>query len=643
MPQSAAAFAKLPEAQSHKPDLRIVIVGHVDHGKSTLVGRLLHETGALPDGKFEQIKASCDRRNMPFEWAFCMDALQAERDQNVTIDTTQIWFSSPLRRYCLIDAPGHREFLKNMITGAASADAALLMIDAAEGMKEQSRRHAHLLSLLGIAQVVVVVNKMDLVSYAQSRFDEVKAECEAYLRGLGIAPLAYVPVSAREGENLAKSSAHMKWAGAQTILSVLDTLSSPQPQAAAPLRLWVQDVYRFDHRRVIAGRIESGSIKVGDKVMFLPSGAVTEVKSFEQWPEGVPAKTHAQAGESVAITLTDPLFVERGQLACHETQPAHVVNQLTTQLFWLHAAPLTIGKTLRLKLGAAEVKAQPVAIRSVTDTENLTSSQAEEVARHQVAEVVWRLRSPLPVDSAADLPACGRVVLFDGYDVAGGGIVMKRHDGDLVDMRAQLSKKVKSTHITSVDFEISADERANANGHKGGVIWLTGLSGSGKSTLAKELQTRLFERGCQVYVLDGDNIRSGLCSDLGFSADDRSENIRRIGEVAALFADAGMIVITAFISPYRSDRLRARSIAPQHFHTVYVKASVEACEGRDVKGLYKKARAGEISDFTGISSPYEPPEFPDLVVDTESASVIECTEQLVEYIKKNLFCNTRSV
>lgn len=639
MPKSAVALVPQPETRHLKPDLRIVIVGHVDHGKSTLVGRLLHETGALAEGKFEHIKASCDRRNMPFEWAFCMDALQAERDQNVTIDTTQIWFSSALRRYCLIDAPGHREFLKNMITGAASADAALLMIDAAEGMKEQSRRHAHLLSLLGIAQVVVVINKMDLVGYSQARFEQVKAECESYLHGLGLAPLAYVPVSAREGENLTTPSAHMPWAAAHTVLSVLDGLRAPQTEEAAPLRLWVQDIYRFDHRRIIAGRIESGTLTVGDEIMFLPSGAITRVKSFEQWPESAPTKTRAAAGESVSITLADPLFVERGHLACHEASPAHVATQLTTQLFWLHHASLSVGKTMRLKLGTAEVKAQPVAIRSVTDIETLTSAHADTVDRHQVAEVVWRLRSPLPVDAASFLSCCGRVVVFDGYDVAGGGIVMDRQPGDLVDVRAKLSKVIKSSHITAVDYEIAAEDRAIMNGHKGGVIWLTGLSGSGKSTLAKELQRRLFEKGCQVYVLDGDNIRSGLCSDLGFSAEDRSENIRRIGEVAALFADAGMMVITAFISPYRADRQRARNIAPQHFHTVYVKASVQACEGRDVKGLYQKARAGQISDFTGISSPYEPPEFPDLVVDTERSSVAECVDQLFDYVNKNMICH----
>lgn len=637
--RSSLASVPFSAVHSPAPDLKIVIVGHVDHGKSTLVGRLLHETHALPEGKLEQIKASCDKRGMPFEWSFCMDALQAERDQNVTIDTTQIWFSSAVRRYCLIDAPGHREFLKNMITGAASADAALLLIDAQEGIKEQSRRHAYLLHLLGITQVVVVINKMDLVGYSQATYDAVVAEYDAYLRELGIIPAAYIPVSARDGDHLVTPSASMKWAGTKTLLGALDAFAPAPREDDAPLRLWVQDVYRFDARRMVVGSIESGALKLGDRVTFLPSGVSSTIRSLEQWPQTLPKKTQAISGESVALTLDDPIFVERGHLMCHNESPAAVVNQFTTRLFWLHAKPLVVGANLRLKLGTLEVKARVVAIQQVLDTETLVHSTADQVQRLQVAEVIWHTKTPMPMDVASTLPRTGRVVLFDGYDVAGGGIVV----GELNDVRAQWHRAVKSTHITAVTYDITPKDRAVMNGHKGGVLWFTGLSGSGKSTLAKELQQQLFAKGYQVYVLDGDNIRSGLCSDLGFSPEDRTENIRRIGEVAALFADAGFIVITAFISPYRADRQRASAVAPEHFNTIYIAAGVEACEKRDAKGLYRKARAGEIKDFTGISAPYEPPADADLTIDTETHDVAECVNQLIDYVKKNFDYSGKAV
>jgi bifunctional enzyme CysN/CysC len=620
-----------PAALAVQPDLNIVILGHVDHGKSTLIGRLLHDTGSLEDGKLEQIKASSARRGMPFEWAFLMDALQAERDQNVTIDTSRIWFSTESRRYCLIDAPGHREFIRNMITGAASANAALLLIDAQEGMKEQSRRHASLLAWLGIEQVIVLINKMDLVAYDQSRFDALVSECQSYLTLLNVTPQRYIPISAREGEMIAHASAKMQWYRGPALLDSIDELQSPASRDTQPLRIAVQDVYRFDARRIIAGRIESGTVKVGDTLLFSPTNMTAKVKSFERWPEEGTAATSAQAGESVGFVLDEQIFVERGHVASHVDEPPLLTNRIPARLFWLSHTPLREGASYRFKIGTAEYQADVQKIERVYNNETLSADAASEIKRHEAADVMLRIKGMAVCDDFQTHPASGRFVLFDGYEVAGGGIIDAEH---IIDLRSGAQKSVKSSNIMNEDYGITPEARAAHNGHRGGVLWFTGLSGSGKSTLARELQKRLFMKGYQVMVLDGDNVRRGLCSDLGFSPEDRAENIRRVGEVAALFAQAGMIVITALISPYADDRRRVRAIAPEYFNTIYIKAGLDVCEKRDSKGLYQKARAGEIKEFTGISAPYEEPEQPDMVIDTADNNIAACTDLLYDYVER---------
>ncbi|MEQ1888685.1 MAG: adenylyl-sulfate kinase [Alphaproteobacteria bacterium] len=610
--------------------LRIVIVGHVDHGKSTLVGRLLHDTNSLPLGKVEEIKAMSDRRGMPFEYAFLMDALQAERDQGITIDTSQIWFNSDKRNYVIIDAPGHKEFLKNMITGAAQSDAALLIIDAVEGVREQSRRHGYLLHLLGIRQVAVAINKMDLVNYSQQRFDEISQEFRAYLADLGVQPTFILPVSAREGDNLVARSPAMEWYSGPTVVEALDRFVSEPLSSDLPLRLPVQDVYKFDERRIIAGRIESGRVTVGDEILFSPSNKTARVKSLEVWPASLAAPSRATAGYSVAMTLDEQIFVERGDTISHVRNPPIETDVFRARLFWLGHEPLIIGKSYKLKLNTTEAQVQVQKIEAVIDTGDLSSSSATMVERNQVAEIVLRSRRMLALDAFNDKPATGRFVLVDDYDIAGGGIISMEGYADQRQLITQ-----RSTNIVKVEQGVSDDERARMNGHRGGVIWFTGLSGAGKSTLSVELERRLFEKGYSVYVLDGDNIRFGLNANLGFSPEDRSENIRRVGEVAVLFARAGMIALTAFISPYRSDRDRARAAAPDRFHEIYVQADVQTCEGRDPKGLYEKARRGEIKEFTGISAPYEEPETAELVVDTARFSIEECVAQLIAYIEAN--------
>lgn len=610
--------------------LRIVIVGHVDHGKSTLVGRLLHDTNSLPLGKVEEIKAMSDRRGMPFEYAFLMDALQAERDQGITIDTSQIWFNSDKRNYVIIDAPGHKEFLKNMITGAAQSDAALLIIDAVEGVREQSRRHGYLLHLLGIRQVAVAINKMDLVNYSETRFNEIAAEYRSYLTELGVVPTFILPVSAREGENIVTRSDAMQWYDGPTIVGALDCFVSEPLSSELPLRLPVQDVYKFDERRIIAGRIESGRVNVGDEIMFSPSNKTARVKSLEVWPATLAAPAFATAGYSVGLTLDEQIFVERGDTISHVRNAPIETDVFRARLFWLGHEPLTIGKAYKLKLNTTEAQVQVQQIEAVIDTGDLSSATATQVERNQVAEVVLRSRRMVALDAFNDMPATGRFVLVDEYDIAGGGIISMEGYADQRQLITQ-----RATNIVKADEGVSDDERARMNGHRGGVIWFTGLSGAGKSTLSVELERRLFEKGYSVYVLDGDNIRFGLNANLGFSPEDRSENIRRVGEVAALFARAGMIALTAFISPYRSDRDRARAAAPDHFHEVYVQADVATCESRDPKGLYQKARRGEIKEFTGISAPYEAPEAAELVIDTAKHSIEECVAQLIAYVEAN--------
>lgn len=626
----SALRSSLTAPSAEKEQLKIVIVGHVDHGKSTLVGRIFHDTGSLPDGKFEAITKMCEKRGMPFEWSFLMDALQAERDQGITIDTSQIWFRTKKRDYVIIDAPGHKEFLKNMISGAAMSEAALLIIDAKEGVKEQSRRHGFLLHLLGVRQIAVAVNKMDLIGYDQKSFERIEKEYREYLAGIGVTPTYVIPISAREGDLITKPSANMPWYKGPSVVEALDSFRQLAAPTDLPLRVPVQDVYKFDERRIIVGRVESGKIKVGDRLIFSPTNKTARVNTIEAWPENGGAK-EAYAGMSVGFTLDEQIFVERGQVASLLEDAPALTNIFRARLFWLHEKPLKEGSRYKMKLATAEYQVEAKKIEKVINTADLSHDGSSEVAKSAVGEVVFRIRGMASLDEFNANAGMGRFVLLDGYDVAGGGIIdMQGFSNQRADIR------VKSTNIHAFDFRVTAEQRAMANGHKGGVLWFSGLSGSGKSTIANELQNALFRKGYQVYVLDGDNIRRGLNSDLGFEHKDRTENIRRVGEVAALFANAGTIVISAFISPYRADRAHARAACPEGFHTIYIKADLNTCESRDPKGLYKMARKGEIAEFTGISAPYEEPEDPDLVVDTAKNSIEESVAMLVSYVEENM-------
>jgi bifunctional enzyme CysN/CysC len=589
-----------------RPQVRIVIVGHVDHGKSTLVGRLLHETGSLPEGKLEMLKEVSARRGMPFEWSFLLDALQTERDQGITIDTTQIRFRTGSRDIVLIDAPGHAEFLRNMITGASQADGAVLIIDALEGVRDQTRRHGYLLHLLGIKQVAVVVNKMDRVDFSAARFGEISDEISAHLTGLGVTPTAVIPISARDGDGVKVHTPRIGWYRGPSVVEALDALEPARPLEKLALRLPVQAIYKFDDRRIVAGRIESGHLAAGEEIVIMPAGKIARIKSVESWPV-TPVKGRQGAGRSVGITLDRELFIERGD-----------TRRLRARIFWLHDTPLSKGDQILVRLGTREARASVVAIEKAVDPGELSSLETASIAKNHVGEIDISLSQPIAADTYADNPRTGRLVIEVNGRIAGGGLVLSVDAG----------QRAIPVDIVPVESALRADERSARYRHNGAVVWLTGLPGAGKSTLARALERQLFARGGSPILLDGDTLRAGLNGDLGFSHADRAENIRRLAEVATHLARNGHIAIVAAVSPSREDRAAARRIADSAFREVYVATPAEVCESRDPKGHYAKARAGALQDFTGIGNDYQPPTDAELVIDTAGRTIAEATDEI---------------
>jgi len=607
--------------------VRVVAVGHVDHGKSTLIGRLLNDTGNLPDGKVAEMQSVAERRGVAFEWSFVLDAMQSERDQAVTIDTTRIWLRTPERDIVLIDAPGHKEFLRNMVTGASDADAALLLVDAHDGVSEQTRRHALLLDLIGVRRVVVAINKMDLVAYDATRYGAIREELAALLGRIGIEATAYVPISARSGENVTERAPAMAWYDGPTVLAAMLALPIRDAGNGTAFRMAVQGTIRRDLQRIVVGRVESGSLAVGAALTIAPSMRVAHVASIDGWPPD--GRTVARAGESVGITLDGSHFIDRGDVLATVGDAPVRATRFRARLLWLGMRPLEVGDSFGIRIGTRTSAVRVRAFERVVDIDALAPGDAKRAQTNDVAEVVFESREALPLDTVASQPGLARFILLDGIALVAGGTILSALGGAAHDI-------VPVGHL----LERSARERRN--GHRGAVLWLTGLPGAGKSTIALELERRLFERGLHTYVLDGDNLRAGLNADLGFSHEDRSENIRRVAEVAALFADAGTIAIAAFISPAQTDRARARAAAGDGFFEIYVKANSATCEARDPKGHYKKARAGAIRGFTGIGGSYESPNDPDLTLDTEALSPDEAVETLLAYVNERIVEPARS-
>jgi bifunctional enzyme CysN/CysC len=600
-----------------RPQVRIVIVGHVDHGKSTLVGRLLHETGSLPEGKLEMLKAVSARRGMPFEWSFLLDALQTERDQGITIDTTQIRFRTNSRDIVLIDAPGHAEFLRNMITGASQADGAVLIIDALEGVRDQTRRHGYLLHLLGVKQVAVVVNKMDRVEFSAERFREISDEISAHLKSLGVTPSAVIPISARDGDGVALRTDRIAWYKGPTVVEALDRLEPARPPEALPLRLPVQAIYKFGDRRIVAGRIESGSLSAGDEIVIMPAGKIAKIRTVESWPT-TPVAGRQGAGRSVGITLDRELFIERGDIVAHSGTSPRETRRLRARIFWLHEKPLSKGDQILVRCGPKESRATVVAIEKAVDPGELSSVENKAIGRNHVGEIDISLSNPIATDPYTENPRTGRLVIEVSGRIAGGGLVLSVDAG----------QRAVPVDIVPVESALRPDERSARYRHHGAVVWLTGLPASGKSTLARALERRLFGNGGSPILLDGDTLRAGLNSDLGFSPQDRSENIRRLAETAAHLARNGHIAIVAAVSPSREDRALARRVTDAAFREVYLATPAQVCESRDPKGHYAKARAGTLAAFTGIGNDYQPPAASELTIDTSARSVADATDEI---------------
>ena len=622
--------------------MSIVIVGHVDHGKSTVVGRLLADSGSLPEGKLEQIKAYCARNSRPFEFAFLLDALKDEQSQGITIDTARTFFKSKTRDYVIIDAPGHIEFLKNMVSGAARAEAAVLVIDAKEGIQENSKRHGYLMSMLGIRQITVAVNKMDLVNYDRGAFEDIRDEYMAFLGRIGITPRFFVPLAAFPGENMVKPSEKMPWYKGPDLLSAIDRFEKAPPKEGQPFRLPLQDVYKFtgqgDDRRIFAGRVESGKVRVGDEVVFQPSGKRSRVKSIEAF--NAPAKSEVGAGYTTGLQLDTQIYVNRGEILCRadEVQP-HVARRLRANLFWMGKKPFEKGRTFFLKLGTAKLPVRLGEIKVVIDASETQGKQEKlKVERHDVAEVILELQKPLACDRIELLESTGRFVIVDQYEIAGGGIVREALADNVIAEAATAAGPTEAgDNLYIHPTHVTRESRARISGQRSAVLWFTGFSGSGKSTIANALERKLNEAGVLSYMLDGDNVRTGLCKDLGFSPDDRRENIRRIAHVSRLFWDANVMTLVSFISPFRAEREHARELIGADFIEVFVDTPLEVCEGRDPKGLYAKARRGEVAEFTGISSPYEPPIKPDLHLRTDVTDVTGCVETVLDFLRERKY------
>jgi len=585
----------------------------------------------LPEGKLEAAEKASREEGMPLEYAFLLDAFLEEQAQNITIDTTRIGFRYKGQSFEIIDAPGHREFIKNMVTGAAAAEEAILLIDAHEGLKEQTRRHGLLLSLLGVSRVIVAVNKMDLVGWKEDRFRVLEEEIREYLGGLKISPREVIPISAREGSTvMRRDDQHLPWWKGPTLLeALLAGAGKSQQSPEGPLRFSIQDVYRFDARRVIAGKLESGRIRVGDPVIFFPDRKASRIRSIESWGEETPLR-EVGPGQCVAVTLEEQIFVERGHVGALPEDPPVESREVRARIFWLDTEALRLQAPVTLRLGTQSVEARLVAIDRVVDAEKLeaVTDTREEVGRFEVAEVRLRCRRPLVYDAHERVSATGRFALQRGPRIGGGGIIT------FAEYPASLAKPVTGEHLTWTEGRVSQEARASHFGHEGAVIWLTGLSGSGKSTLAVALESLLFRRGIGTMILDGDNLRHGLCADLGFSLTDRAENIRRAGEVAKLMAESGLVVISSLISPLKKERESVRAScrsAGISFSEIFINASIAECEKRDPRGLYQKARKGEIKGFTGIDSPYEIPEHPDLILETGKEKVVESAERLLSH------------
>jgi bifunctional enzyme CysN/CysC len=532
----------------------IVIVGHVDHGKSTIVGRILADTHSLPKGKLEQVKSLCERNSKPFEYAFLLDALKEEQSQGITIDVARAFFKTKTREYTIIDAPGHIEFLKNMVTGASRAEAAVLVIDGNEGVQENSRRHGYILSMLGVKQIAIVINKMDLLKYSKSAFDKVQEEYGKFLKELNVVPTCFIPVAGFLGENIVDPSKNMPWYKGPTIIGALDAFKEQKTLEKVPFRMPVQDVYKFtkdgDDRRIVAGSVETGSVSVGDEVIFYPSGKKSVVKSIEGFNR--PKQTKAIAGEAIGFTLKEQIFIGRGEIASrvNQSQP-HTTSRIKASVFWLGKEAMTKKKNYYLKLGTAKVGAKLVEISRSMNTSTLSTYESPElIATNSVAECTFDLDRAIAVDVAADFSATGKFVVVDGYEISGGGLVMQAMQDEQSWVRDKVIQRNKKW-----DQSIIADSaRAEKYNQKAALVIIASSKCVERKGIAKKLESDLFDMGRFVYFLGMGNMLYGIGADLKeVKNSSQAETIRRFAEIANILLDAGMIVIATAAELTQSD------------------------------------------------------------------------------------------
>ena len=527
-----------------REQMNVVIVGHVDHGKSTLVGRLLADTGALPEGKLDAVKAQCKRNAKPFEYAFLLDALKDEQAQGITIDTARSFFKSSKRDYIIIDAPGHIEFLKNMISGAARAEAAILLIDAHEGIKENSKRHGYMMRFLGIKNIAVCVNKMDLVNYDQKVFEQIKSDYTKFLTEIDLVPKSFIPIAAFHGDNMISLSKNMPWYKEGSVLDVFDSFEKAPSKDLLPFRMPVQDIYKFteegDERRIVAGRVETGTISVGDNIVFLPSGKKNRIKSIEYF--NGPPRTEAFAGESIGFTYDTEIYIRPGEILCKvsEKQP-HVSNKFRANIFWMGKQLLMKGKTYKLKIATQQVPVIVSDIIHVLNAAELSSSQKSHVDRHEVGEIILETLKPIAFDVVSEIAQTGRFVLVDNYEIAGGGIIL----APVFDSDSNLNQQIKKRDYSWERSQITPQLRAGKYQHKSAFIIIAGKVDTGKQRIAKALEESLFNLGKNVYFL-------GVSNRLGLPSQDSKDKtlgkydaLVQLGELAHLMTDAGLILITS--------------------------------------------------------------------------------------------------
>jgi len=600
------------------------MVGDVDAGKSTILGRLLVDLGLVTPAKLEELETSSSKRGVPIEYSFLLDAFQLERDQAITLDLSRIWVRTPDAEFVFVDAPGHRELIRNLLSGASEVDTAVMVVAADEGITLQTRRQALFLRWFGFANVLVAINKLDLAGDPKAAYEQRVAEVGAFLDQLGMRARAIVPVAARSGDGIVKPGPLTRWWDGPTLLEALGMLERDRAPDNGPLRFVVQDVYRRDGKRLIAGRIESGTLERGEHLTFWPLQTGARVLAIHDWPREL---DRALAGASIAAELDARVFVDRGSVGSRGSDAPELGHAAQTTVVWLGAEPARAGEALRMRLGTREFPVTLQRIEETIDPDTLEPREADELSSGDVGVVSLVARELIAADTNLAESSIGRFVLVRAGTIVAGG----RIDAVLGHTRGE-----GATNVVAMISSVERAERTLRNGHAGGVFWLTGLPSAGKSTVAMAVQRMLFERGRQVYVLDGDTLRTTLNVDLGFSDEDRSENVRRTAAVAAVFADAGMIVLCALISPFAADRELARAAYPNGFHEIYVSCDLRTAEGRDVKGHYQRARRGELAHFTGVSSPYEVPERADLVVDTAVHRIDESAACLLEYIESHL-------